>query len=103
MTGLPSVRLLGRANRALPTHVIAAFPEALTAVLVRLAPGRSAQATTRFSPDVPGVGEGGRPRCEPVAYRLRVLAPGGGSTVAAIRPPTSVCEHGRLQFRAYGR
>ncbi|HZT15179.1 MAG TPA: DUF4232 domain-containing protein [Gaiellaceae bacterium] len=102
LTGLPAVRLLGRAGKPLPTHVVAAFPGALTAVLVTLAPGRSAGATARFSPDVPGVGEGNRSRCEPVAYRLRVLARGGGSTVAAVRPPTPVCEHGRLQFRAYG-
>ncbi len=102
VTGLPSVRLLGKAGKPLPTRVVAAFPGALTAALVTLAPGRSARATARFSPDVPGVGEGNRARCEPVAYRLRVLARGGGSSVAAIRPPTPVCEHGRLQFRAYG-
>lgn len=104
VTGLPSVRLLGRRNRLLPTHVRAAFPGALTAVLVTLRPRGSAHATARFSPDVPGVGEptAGR-QCEPTAYRLRVKAPGGGSTTAVIRPPTSVCEHGSLQFRAYGR
>jgi hypothetical protein len=103
LTGLPSVRLLGRRGRALPTHVIAAFPGALTSVLVTLRPGASAHATARFSPDVPGVGEptAGR-RCEPIAYRLRVYARSGGSTVGLVRPPTSVCEHGRLQFRAYG-
>jgi len=104
VTGLPAVRLLGKRGRPLPTHVRAAFPGALTAILLMLTPGQSARASARFSPDVPGVGEptAGR-RCEPVAYRLRVLARGGGSTLAAIRPPTSVCEHGTLQFRAYGR
>lgn len=104
VTGLPAVRLLGKRGRPLPTHVRAAFPGALTAILLTLAPGRSARASARFSPDVPGVGEptAGR-RCEPVAYRLRVLARGGGSTLATIQPPTPVCEHGTLQFRAYGR
>lgn len=104
VTGLPSVRLLGKRGGSLPTHVRAAFPGALTATLVTLGPGRAAHATARFSPDVPGVGEPtAGTRCEPVAYRLRVNAPGGGSAVAAVRPPTSVCEHGSLQFRAYSR
>jgi len=102
VTGLPSVRLLGKAGKGLPTHVVAAFPGALTAVLVTLAPGRSAGSTARFSPDVPGVGEGNRARCEPIAHWLRVFGRGGGSTLAVVRPPTPVCEHGRLQFRAYG-
>jgi hypothetical protein len=103
LSGLPQGRLLDRRGRALPTNVRTAFPGALTAVLVRLAPGQSAHATARFSPDVPGVGEGGRARCEPVAYSFRVTAPAGGTTKAPVKPPTSVCEHGRLLFSAYGR
>ena len=104
LTGLPSVRLLGKTGKPLPTHVQAAFPGALTAILVRLAPGQHARATARFSPDVPGVGEPTQgTRCEAVAYRLRVTAKGGGTTTVAIHPPTSVCEHGRLLFSAYGR
>jgi hypothetical protein len=103
VSGLPQGRLVDRNGRALPTHVRAAFPGALTAVLVRLAPGRSTHATARFSPDVPGTGEGNRARCEPVAHFFRVTAPGGGTTKAKAKPPTSVCEHGRLLFSAYGR
>lgn len=104
LTGLPSVRLLGASGRPLPTHVRAAFPGALTAILVRLAPGGRTRATARFSPDVPGVGEPTQGlRCEPIAYRLRVNAPGGGTATVAITPPTPVCEHGQLQFSAYGR
>lgn len=102
LSGLPSVRLRGETGKPLPTNVKAAFPGALTAVLVRLAPGQKAKATARFSPDVPGPGETTVGRCEPVAYRLRVNAPGGGITTARITPPTSVCEHGRLLFSAYG-
>lgn len=101
VTGLPLGRLLGRRRGALPTHVRAAFPGALTAILVRLAPGRSTRATARFSPDVPGVGEGAPGRCEPIAYWLRVTGQGGGSTTVNIVPPTPVCEHGRLVFSAY--
>src|SRR3954464_4682606 len=36
VTGLPLGRLLGKTGKALPTHVKAAFPAGLTAVLVRL-------------------------------------------------------------------
>ena len=103
LSGLPQGRLLDRSGRALPTHVRAAFPGALTAVLVRLAPGRSSRATARFSPDVPGPGEGTRGRCEPVAHFFRAAAPGGGTTKTDVKPPTPVCEHGRLLFSAYGR
>jgi hypothetical protein len=102
VTGLPSLTLVGRFGKALPTHVRAAAPNTLTAVLVRLAPGKSARATARFSPDVPGPGEPvlGR-RCERTAYRAVVHAPGGGNVTVPIAPPTPVCEHGQLQFSAY--
>jgi hypothetical protein len=103
VSGLPQGRLLNRAGKPLPTHVRAAFPGALTAVLVRLAPGKATRATARFSPDVPGTGEpvAGR-NCEPVSYWLRVAAPGGGTTKVKLAPATPVCEHGQLLFSAYG-
>ncbi len=103
VTGLPQGQLLGRHGGRLPTQIRAEFPGALTAILVTLRPGASARATARFSPDVPGTGEQTAGRCEPVAYILRVTAPGGGTTVAKVLPPTPVCEHGRLLFSAYGR
>ncbi len=103
VTGLPQGRLVGRHGAVLPTHIRAAFPGALTAVLVTLPPGRSTRATARFSPDVPGTGEQARGPCEPTAYSLRVVAAGGGSTTVKVLPPTAVCEHGRLLFSAYGR
>jgi Domain of unknown function (DUF4232) len=103
VTGLPMVHLYGRTGKPLPTKVIPVFRGGLTAVLVRLTPGGSAKATARFSPDVPGPGEPvTAARCEPVAYSLRVAARGGGVTKVAIKPPTPVCEHGTLQFSAYG-
>ncbi|HZP73208.1 MAG TPA: DUF4232 domain-containing protein [Gaiellaceae bacterium] len=102
VTGLPQGRLLGKTGKMLPTHVRAALPGALTAVLVRLAPGRSTHATARFTPDVPGPGEPtSGTRCEPVAYWFRVTAPGDGTARAKISPPTPVCVHGRLLFSAY--
>lgn len=103
LTGLPHGRLLGKTGKPLPTKVVAAFPGALTAVLVTLAPRASAHADARFSPDVPGPGENHPGACEPVAYRFRVTLDGGGATTVAVRPPTSVCEHGSLHFGAYGR
>jgi hypothetical protein len=103
VTGLPQGRLLGRRKGALPTHVRAAFPGALTAILATVPPGRSTRATARFSPDVPGVGEQVTGRCEPIAYWFRVTGQGGGSTTVKIVPRTSVCEHGRLLFSAYGQ
>lgn len=101
VTGLPRVTLLTKTGKANPTHVRAAFPQGLTAVLVTLAPGKSAQATARFSPDVTGTGDHMGARCQPLSYWLSVTAPGGGTTKAAITPATSVCERGSLQFRAY--
>ena len=102
VTGLPQGRLLGLHGRKLPTRIHASFPAGLTAVLVRLAPGKSARATARFSPDVPGVGEGTVGACEPKAYTLRVSLAGGGTTNAKLAPATPVCEHGALAFSAYG-
>jgi hypothetical protein len=103
LSGLPQGRLLGLRKGALPTHVRAAFPGALTAILATLTPGQSARATARFSPDVPGPGEQVIGRCEPVAYWFRVAGQGGGQSTVKIVPPTSVCEHGRLLFSAYGQ
>jgi hypothetical protein len=101
VTGLPQGELLGKTKAKLATHVRAARPNQLTAILVTLAPGAPTFATARFSPDVPGPGEGTIGQCEPKAYWLRVRAPSGGTTVKVL-PPTPVCEHGALSFTAYG-
>lgn len=102
VTGLPSGQLLGRYHNPLATHIRAANPGALTAVLVTLRPGQTTFATARFSPDVPGPGEGRIGRCEPVAHWFRVRGQGGGVTIVPVKPPTPVCEHGTLSFTAYG-
>lgn len=102
VTGLPQGSLLGKTRKLLPTHVRAAFPGALTAILVRLTPGHKAYATARFSPDVSGVGEPAAGKdCEPASWFFRVAARGGGTTTVKIGPPTPVCEHGQLQFSVY--
>jgi hypothetical protein len=102
MTGLPQGRLLGKTGKALPTRVKAAFAPGLTAILVRLAPGKTTFATARFSPDVPGPGEpvAGK-KCEPTSWFFRVVGQGGGTTTVKLAPSTPVCGHGRLLFSAY--
>jgi hypothetical protein len=104
LTGLPQGRLLAKAGKALPTHVRAASPGMLTAILVRLAPGKTTFATARFSPDVPGPGEPAAGKtCEPTAWWFRVTGQGGGTTKVKLAPPTPVCEHGQLLFSAYSQ
>ena len=101
VSGLPAVRLVAANGDPLPTKPIMVGPKIL-AVLVRLAPGKSATATARFSPDVPGVGEPAtKGQCERTAAKLRVTARGGGTTTVPIVPPTPVCEHGQLQLMTY--
>lgn len=103
VTGLPIGRLLDKNGKALPTHIRPAFPGALAAVLVHLRPGMRTRATARFSPDVPGTGEPtAGMQCERTAYWFRVTADGGGTTKVKLLPATPVCEHGQLQFTAYG-
>jgi hypothetical protein len=96
VSGIPGLRLLGRAGAPLPTHVAPSHPGALTAVRIVLRSGGLAAATARFSPDIPGPGEPQTKQCEPTAYHLKVSPAGGGSLVAPVTPPTPVCEHGRL-------
>jgi hypothetical protein len=100
VSGIPQLRLLAQDGTALPTRVRAAHPTQSTAVRVVLARGRSTTLTARFSPDVPGAGEPTGRRCEPVAYRLRVL-PGRGALTVPIRPPTAVCSRGALSLTAF--
>jgi Protein of unknown function (DUF4232) len=101
VSGLPTLRLVGRTGKQLPTKVIAAFRPGLTAARVVLRPGARAKTEARFSPDIPGPGEPQRSQCEPKAYRVRVtVSPGGGTLVGPVLPPTPVCEHGTMSVRA---
>ena len=99
VTGLPRGVLLDKAGKAQPTHILTAMPGAM-AILATLTHGKSASATARFSPDVPGVGEPARSVRADVLLVPAVRARRRDEVVALI-PPTSVCEHGQLQFRAY--
>ena len=101
VSGLPALQLLGRSGRRLPTHVTAENRGALTAVRVVIRPGGWASASARFTPDVPGPGEGNRRQCEPTAVRVRVtVPPGGATTTARVTPATPVCVHGRMSVSA---
>jgi hypothetical protein len=95
LSGKPVAVLLDQNGSVLPTHVTGNI---VTALLVNLAPGSSAKATARFSPDVPGTGDSQSGTCQPKAYTLRVTPNGGGTVDAPIKPPTSVCERGTLDF-----
>jgi len=97
VSGHPALRLLGARGAVLPTHVTP-IPPGVTAALIALAPGHSASATLRFSPDVPGAGEQSTGQCEPTARRVRVTlaSPGHGTLSAPILPPTPVCAHGGM-------
>jgi len=98
--GIPRAALLNASAAALPTHVTPAGGGAPTRVV--LEPGAAAVAHARFSPDVPGQGDSQSGACQPQAHTLQVTPNGGGVTDAAIRPSTSVCERGTLNFEALG-
>lgn len=98
--GLPQVQLLGTTGAANPTSVSAAPPAPASPPKISLAPGKSATADARFSPDVSGTGDVNKPGapCEETSTVLRVTGPGGGTLDAPIQPPTPVCERGSLHF-----
>jgi uncharacterized protein DUF4232 len=102
VSGLPRIQLLSRLRRPLPTKVVRAVRQDVRPVPVVVRSGHGARAEARFSPDVPGVGEpvAGR-NCERTAYSMRVwLPPGAATFLAPVRPPTPVCEHGRMALSA---
>ncbi|HEV7134609.1 MAG TPA: DUF4232 domain-containing protein, partial [Gaiellaceae bacterium] len=98
--GLPALVLLGIRGQDLPTHVSLSPRFTAPARPFVIRPGKTASATARFSPDVPGKGEGSTKGCEPIAHTARVAA-GGARFVIPIKPVTRVCEHGSLVFTPY--
>lgn len=96
ISGRPALQLLDAHGRRLPTHIVPDRRGTGTAVLVTVRPGHRAVVTARFSPDIPGTGEGNP--CEPTAHAVRVTlpSPAHGTLVAPVAPATPVCEHGRL-------
>ena len=98
--GVPKATLLGASAVALPTHITAAGDGGTGRIVLQ--PGASAVAHARFSPDVTGEGDSQSGACQPEAQTLQVDPDGGGATDAAIKPPTSVCERGTLNFERFG-
>jgi Protein of unknown function (DUF4232) len=98
LRGVPKAALLSAGGSALPTHVRAAGPASTRVVLE---PGASAVAQARFSPDVAGQGDSQTGACQPQAHTLQVTPNGFGATDTAVKPPTSVCEQGTLDFMPY--
>jgi hypothetical protein len=103
VAGVARLQLLDRLRRPLPTKVVPALRPGPRAVRVVLRRGHGARATARFSPDVPGPGEPvSGTACERRSYDVRVTPPAGrGTFVAPVRPPTPVCEHGRLSVSVF--
>jgi hypothetical protein len=99
LRGVPKALLLGVSGTALPTHVTSAGPGGASRVVLQ--PGASAVADARLSPDVAGTGDSQSGTCQPKAHTLQVTANGGGVMDAPIKPPTSVCEQGSLNFKAF--
>lgn len=95
ISGRPGLRLIG-AHGPLPTREVPDHRGTGTAILVTLRHNRVARSEVRFSPDIPGPGEGDP--CQPVAHKIRVTlpSPAEGVVNGPIRPVTRVCEHGRL-------
>ena len=94
--GLATIQLLGKGGARLPSHS-RPFGGAIA-----VAPGKTAQASVKFSPDVAGSGEPQRGPCEPFAYSVRVTFKGSnGSASASVKPPTPVCQHGAMGMGPY--
>jgi hypothetical protein len=97
--GVPQATLIGATGAPLPTQVRPAGGGKRPIVLP---PGASAVAQARFSPDVAGDGDSQTGACQPPAHTLQVTTVGGGVTEAPIKPPTSVCQRGTLNFAPFG-
>jgi hypothetical protein len=100
LQGIPKAILLAASGGTLQTHITSAGPGGASRVVLQ--PGASAAADARLSPDVAGPGDSQSGTCQPQAHTLQVTPNGGGVTDAAIKPPTSVCEQGSLNFKAFG-
>ena len=96
--GVPQGTLLGISGTSLPTHVKSAGGGGRQIVLP---PGASATAQARFSPDVAGTGDAQSGACQPQAHTFELSA-AGGVTEVTVKPPTSVCQQGTLNFEPYG-
>ncbi len=100
VAGRPSLQLLDRSGKPLPTYVTPWEPPR-TASAVTLWPGGSAAATALLRVDIPSPGDAQEPGapCQPTAVRLRVGVAGGTSTLIPVQPATPVCERGAISLR----
>jgi Domain of unknown function (DUF4232) len=96
--GIPQGTLLGANGTVLPTRIKAS---GATGKRIVLPLGASATAQARFSPSIAGQGDSQSGACQPQAHTFQLTAKGGGVTEAPIRPPTSVCQRGTLNFEAF--
>jgi hypothetical protein len=94
--GASDAQLLSAGGSPLPTRIEPAGGVGL--VGAQLSPGTSTSVPARFSPSVPGTGDSQSGACQPKASTLELTLHGGGTVDAPIKPPTSVCERGTLNF-----
>src|SRR5947209_16375957 len=98
LKGLPKVRLLDKHGHSLPSHVVSAGGASHKVVIL---PGHTATADARIS-DIPSAGDHQTGKCQPTAFKARVgPRPGGGKTVVAVTPHTSVCGKGTMRFHPF--
>jgi hypothetical protein len=91
----PGLELLGAGGQHLPTHVKDQGQGGLAVIHL----GQTVSAKLRFSPDIPGPGEPGHGPCEQPAHHVKVTLNQSITLVAAVEPPTSVCQHGAIEER----
>jgi hypothetical protein len=94
----PAVKLLDASGSPLPTRAVPAQDANQSTPPATLEPGTVSTAAVRLSPDVAGRGDAQSGPCQPQAHTLEVTVTGGGTVDVPIRPPTSVCERGTLDF-----
>jgi hypothetical protein len=80
----PRLTLVSESGEGLPTEIVKTGPLGKIAIPV----GGTVSARLRFSDDIPP--------CEPKAARIHVHL-GSGYQFGPIDPPTSVCDHGKIE------
>lgn len=93
--GYVGMLLLGANGAALPTDVVR-VPGTSNYPIINLAPGASASATARFSPDIPGTGDSQTGACQPTATSTEITPPDNTAHLIVPGPGTSVCEGGTM-------
>jgi hypothetical protein len=92
-SGYMGMQLLGTGDTPLPTHVVRAPG---SEPVITLAPGQSASALGRLSPDVPGPGDSPSGTCQPVAHATEITPPNDIHFLVALGPDMPVCSRGTI-------